>query len=543
MPIRFIIAAAFAWACSVEPNDSKAPSPAVTDPGTGTDDLDDTASDANEGGDTGTADPAPGVSFSVTVREDCVVCATVELTVDEAAPVTLLVGPEGGGLSAWAHSPSTTDHRIPVLELTPDTAYEVAVRIETTPSAQSAIQTFRTGPLPDHFPPIEAVVSDADRTESGVTIMTVVEWTPHEDMDGNFLVALNEEGTVIWYEQLTGLNVGLHVDDLKRIYTTESVLSSVRVDPYGASKTVWTAESLGIETMHHEVRPTEDGGLATITTEHTLVPGWFSESFGFPIAFDIISDILATFDADGRMTWSWSLIDHFDPLEHHTDDLHMAFWTIPPYDHLDYPKDWSHGNAMVPNDGSWLASFRNLDWLIQVDPDTDKVDFVFGWGGDFELETGGRWFSRQHAPEVLENGNILLYDNGNDRADRVFGEQPYSRVVEYSLDLDTMKATEEWSWDGGTPRVFCPIVGDADELAGGNHLITDGAVYETTTFDGDDIVPHFTGRVREVANIRTDPEVVWEVRVGTPGDYETPSWVVYRSVKVDSLYPAYAQPR
>ena len=501
----------------------------------------DASDDSGQASDTGA--PDADIPFTVTVREDCVVCAAVDLALDEAAAVTVLVGEQGTSLSPWVWAEASKKHHLPILELTAETAYDVAVRIETDPPVQSATQTVVTGALPDHFPPLSVTVAEPDSLDPGLTIMTVVEWAAHVEMDGNFLVALNEEGQVVWYEKLTGLNVGLHVDELKRIYTTETVLNAVRVDPYGESKTVWSAESLGVETTHHEVRPTADGGLATITTEHTLVPGWFHPYIGVPVAFNIISDILATFDADGHMTWSWSLIDHFDPLEHHTDDLHMAFWTIPPYDHLDHPKDWSHGNAMVPNGSSWLASFRNLDWLIQVDPDTDKIDFVFGWNGDFELETGGKWFSRQHAPQVLPSGNILLYDNGNDRADRMPGDQPYSRAVEYSLNFETMKATEVWSWDGGTPRVFCPIVGDVDELPGGTHLVTDGAVYEATTYDDGDIIPHFTGRVREVADIKSDPRVLWEAIVGTPGDYESTSWVVYRSVKVDSLYPEYARPR
>jgi hypothetical protein len=498
----------------------------------------DTASSADTGAHTDV-----GIQFEIMLDPDCVVCAQVQVSLGEVAPVTLMVGETGDPLSPWAWSDGADEHQIPLIELKPDTAYDVAIRLESDPPILSDSRTFSTGSLPDHFPPITLEVHSPDQMEAGLTIMSIVEWKPAVDMDGNFLVAVNDAGEVVWYHQLTGLNVGLYVDELKRIYTTETVLAAVRLDPYGGTKTVWTAESLGIETTHHEVRPLEDGGLATITTEMRAIPGWIDEHTGWSFVFNVVGDILATFDAEGHMTWSWSLMDHFDPLEHHTDDLHMAFWTMPPYDHLDTPKDWSHGNAMVPNGGSWLASFRNLDWLIQVDPDTDEIDWIFGPGGDFNLAEGGRWFSRQHAPAVQPGGSILLYDNGNARADRVPGEQAFSRVVEYELNTESGIATELWSWDGGVPRVFCPIVGDVDQLEGGTHLITDGAVFRTTIDEDGDVVPHFSARIREVANIRTDPEIIWEIRLGADEDTETPSWVVYRAIRVDSLYPEFARPR
>ena len=483
------------------------------------------------------------IEFEIALDPDCVVCAQVHVSLGEPAPVTLMVGEMGSPLSPWAWSDGSDEHQIPLIELKPDTLYDVAIRFESDPPFLSDSHTFSTGSLPEHFPPIALEVHSPDKMEAGLTIMSVVEWTPVADMDGNFLIALNDAGEVVWYHHLTGLNVGLHVDELMRIYTTETVLSAVRLDPYGGTKTVWTAESLGIETTHHEVRPLEDGGLATITTEMRAIPGWIEEHTGWSFTFNVVGDILTTFDADGHMTWSWSLMDHFDPLEHHTNDIHMAFWTMPPYDHLDTPKDWSHGNAMVPNGGSWLASFRNLDWLIQIDPDTDEIDWIFGPGGDFNLAEGSRWFSRQHSPAVQPGGSILLYDNGNARADRAPGEQAFSRVVEYELNTESGMATELWSWDGGTPRVFCPIVGDVDQLEGGTHLITDGAIFRTTTYEDGDIVPHFSARVREVANIRTDPEIVWEVQLGSSEDIEAPSWVVYRAIRVDSLYPEFARPR
>ena len=255
--------------------------------------------------------------------------------------------------------------------------------------------------------------------------------------------------------------------------------------------------------------------------------------------FDIIADVFTVLDDAGNVSWTWSLLDHLNPLDHFTDDLHITFWMMPPYDDLAAPKDWSHGNAMVPNGASWLGSFRNLDWLIQVNPDTDEIDWILGDGGDFELAEGGMWFSRQHSPQVLPDGNILLYDNGGDRPGRDPDAAPFTRIVEYSLDEEEGIATEVWSWAGDEPY-FCPIVGDVDRLENGNHLITDGALF--WGFTEEDIPQaHFSGRIREIAGSES-PEVIWEVEIGHPSDLMMPAWVAYRAIRIDSLYPASVQP-
>lgn len=496
--------------------------------------------DVNSWDDTGSTD-SPEVSFSVSVRDNCTVCAAVDVTIDESVPITVMLAPQGASLSPWVRSDANTTHHLPVLELTAETAYDVAIRVDGEQPSITAIQTFTTGALPATLPPIEMHTSTPSQMEPGLTLMTLMELRADEPR--NFLVALNEAGKVVWYEQLPAVGRALDVDELKRIYTTESVTDAVRVDPFGERKTLWATEDLGIETVHHEVYHIDGGGFATISTEHVVVPGWEFPDLGETYTFDVISDVLATFDEAGNMTWSWSLIDHLDPLEHHTDDLHLPFWEQAPYDHLESPKDWSHANAMVPNGSGWLTSYRHLDALIQVDPDTDEIEYMFGWQGDFELAAGGRWFSHQHAPEILANGNILLYDNGNNRPDSEPDERPFTRVVEYNLDSETMIATEVWSWDGASERVFCPIVGDVDQLTGGNHLITDGAILESQADAEGEIITHFSGRAREIANIDSEPEVLWHVTVGTPGDFSAPNWAIYRSIRIDTLYPEYAQPQ
>jgi len=280
----------------------------------------------------------------------------------------------------------------------------------------------------------------------------------------------------------------------------------------------------------------DDDGMLLLSSELQVVEGFENPLTLESATYNVVGDVLAEVNAEGEVDWTWSTFDHIDPLAHHTFDLHTPFWELPPYDGVDTPKDWTHANAVVPIEDDWLVSMRNVDWLIRVDRETGEIVWRFGPEGDFELSEGARWHSRQHAPEVLENGNILIYDNGNARADAGEEEMPWSRVVEFSLDTETGVATEVWSY-AGDEEYFSMLVGDADRLANGNTLITDGALLWGMKDLGDDtFAPFFSGRVREIT-ADADPEIIWELEVGHPDELEQDGYMVYRGIRFESLYP------
>jgi hypothetical protein len=91
----------------------------------------------------------------------------------------------------------------------------------------------------------------------------------------------------------------------------------------------------------------------------------------------------------------------------------------------------------------------------------------------------------QHAPHILSNGNLLLFDNGPHRLDHSF---PFSRV----LEIDP--ATKAIVWKYQEARVsdfFSPRISNAQRLPNGNTLINEG----------------WFGRFFEVTR---DGAVVWE---------------------------------
>jgi arylsulfate sulfotransferase len=89
-------------------------------------------------------------------------------------------------------------------------------------------------------------------------------------------------------------------------------------------------------------------------------------------------------------------------------------------------------------------------------------DFDFPWG--------------QHAPELLPNGNIILFDNGYLRNFK-FGVN-YSRAVEYKINEQTRTAEQIWQYGKERGKdFFSMLISDVDYLYNSkNILITSGYI-------------------------------------------------------------------
>ena len=117
-----------------------------------------------------------------------------------------------------------------------------------------------------------------------------------------------------------------------------------------------------------------------------------------------------------------------------------------------------------------LVSIRHQNAVVIIDWDAKKL--VWAWGPDEIIGP--------HDASMLENGNILLFDNGLRR--------DWSRVIE----LDPLTRKIVWEYKAPTPTDFYTGTrGGCQRLPNGNTLITDSN----------------SGRVFEVT---PDGEIVWE---------------------------------
>lgn len=229
---------------------------------------------------------------------------------------------------------------------------------------------------------------------------------------------------------------------------------------------------------HHDLELMPDGRIYTLTHEVSRNPRIRN---GKPI----IEDFIAVLSADGKLIRSFSLVDAFINSPYKT----MMNW-------IPAGEDIFHTNTLRVLDGglakrspafaegNLLISLRQENVIAVVDPRRERVVWAMS----------GMWRA-QHDPKILENGNMLLFDNsGHYGLSKVIEFDPLAQKEESNLliEFDPMKQSIAWSFDGSfANRFHTPTGGAAHRLPNGNTLI----------------VQSDSGRVFEVTPGR---EVVWE---------------------------------
>ena len=110
----------------------------------------------------------------------------------------------------------------------------------------------------------------------------------------------------------------------------------------------------------------------------------------------------------GQIVWEWRSWEHLNPGEDVItavqDDRDV--WTV------------ANGVSEMP-DGNLLVSFRDISTVVMVNRRTGAIYW----------KLGAPPLSGQHAPHILSNGNVLLFDNGPHRLDHSFPFRACSKSI------------------------------------------------------------------------------------------------------------------
>jgi hypothetical protein len=149
-------------------------------------------------------------------------------------------------------------------------------------------------------------------------------------------------------------------------------------------------------------------------------------------------------------------------------------------------------------EGDVLISIRNLDLIVILD--VEKEEFVWKWGPGI--------IDDQHDAKMLDNDNILLFDNGYKRG--------YSRIIE----LNALTGEIVWEYKAKKPEdFFSPRRGSCQRLPNGNTLITEsdrGRIFEVT-YSGETVWEFYNPEVKEETRERKAFRKL--TRIPNPQDY------------------------
>jgi len=240
---------------------------------------------------------------------------------------------------------------------------------------------------------------------------------------------------------------------------------------------------------HHDIEQTPDGRLLLLTFEKRIVPE-------IHVSIPTRDDHLTLLDTDGNVVESHSMLEAIRRASALFSLHDMQPFTIGGKPFIDLlhsnSVEWMRRKELVGRNpiydlGNILVCFRHQNRIAVFNWKRNKV--IWSWG-DGEL-------SGPHDAQVLEDGHILLFDNGLGRN--------ASRV----LEIDPPSGRIVWQYSASPPRAFfSESKGSAQRLPNGNTLIAEsdkGRAFEVTP-DGkvvwEYVSPHRFGTGMRAALVR-----------------------------------------
>lgn len=264
-------------------------------------------------------------------------------------------------------------------------------------------------------------------------------------------------------------------------------------------------------------------GIVSTTQAGPIAVGSWTPQFqslgyvadGVTPEFTWVGDKIVEWDKDTKeVVWSWNVFEHFNMADF--DDVggtwDQAF--------IDLQYDWTHANALAysEEDSAVYLSVRHLSRITKIDYATGSVI----WNLGHEMPSGAVMmgteigFSFQHGIQVLDNGNIVTFDNGNLSEIFLNTPEPTSRALEIEISGQGSSRTAQAVWEYSlADDLFGFASGNVQKLKSGNYLVTTVGGGGTTL------------------EVDPDGNVLWEA------DYNLslPNGAVYRANRIPGLFP------
>jgi hypothetical protein len=391
----------------------------------------------------------------------------------------------------------TTEHRVLVIGMHAASRYLLQA-VSTNPGGSATAQAqFDTGQLPEGLPVGTVTTSDLASSQRGWTLTNIMPAGANGGYQGTapgIIAMYDEQGLPVWY-YVNGNTPDQRGDVSVQVLPNGNILlgpssgePAKEVDLAG--NVIWRGPSQpsgsNAAPMSHHAGKLENGNYVLL--RDNSVNG-------------IQGALVEEVTPENQVVWSWNLFDHMQP-------------------EASARVDWCHPNS-VAVDLARDVFYLSCRWLgiIKAKRSGDKaILWVLGGkgGGDFAFDPGSTAFDDQHAPEFHSDGTVLVYNNAGES---MWATDFHSRVLEFSLDEQAMKAIAGFQFPGEfkvddwfNNNWSTPYWGDADRLANGNVLITIG--YRTGSV---------ATRIIEVR--RTDGKVVWEIVMPFWfGSYQAERW-------------------
>ena len=276
----------------------------------------------------------------------------------------------------------------------------------------------------------------------------------------------------------------------------------------------------------HEVQKLPNGNYISFVPIFELGPiaqGNWTSSFqdlgyqadGITIEYPWLAQRIIEWDKDtGQEVWSWNAFDYIDMNQY--DKQAELWWDA----YVSGRFDWLHSNAFYFDEieSAIYISLRHLNQITKISYPSGEVLYSIGLSEEFETGSENNIcndlrFSWQHHVQLLEDGDLLFFDNGNLSDELLGDEYRTTRIRKIKVNDDL---TCETSWQYELPEnLYGHGTGSVQLLDNDNYLIYTQGGFEDCS----------------ILELNQNREILWMAEASDP----TSS--IYRAYKIPSMYP------
>ena len=423
-----------------------------------------------------------------------------------------------------------------------DTTEATVTCVDASGHAQQKSLSITTGEAPDlsRMPQISCSYDEGRSSEiaPGLTFCATI---------GSYHLAVDKYGDVRWYySDPAGLgDSGITFNDQQHLLVLTPKSSSAATNSFSLMEMDLMGRKYGeyfIDgSFHHEAKLMENGHILCAASGQGK---------------STINDRIVELDPDtGDVVREWNIDEILT--QYGVDLLADPVWGYVPLsteDGSEFNANWFHNNCIFYNDkdDSFILSSCHRSMVIKINASTQEVIWILGDHALLEdtglepylltpVDADGKevsndsfeWQYAQHAPTVMRNGDLLLFDNGDHRSRyaefAVPATENYSRMVRYHIDEDAMTVSQVWEFGEqlGSEH-YCTYVGDADQLGEDHYLGTFGGHFVDSDGNASDAMSGInTAALFEVVG----DDVIW--RLDTTPNEPIRSSGIYRSERVE----------
>ena len=223
---------------------------------------------------------------------------------------------------------------------------------------------------------------------------------------------------------------------------------------------------------------------------------------------------IVEWDQEGNEVWAWDPFEHFSMDDH---DLYGGIW----WDFNAGAHDWMHSNAFHFDEEESViyVSHRHLSRISKIAYPSGEVIWNIGMAAEYNTGADNictdLGSSFQHNIQLLEDGTLLFFDNGNLSQMLMGDEYPTSRIRRIQV-IDNSYCETVWEYELPS-NLFGLGMGSVQLLDNGNYFIY---TFGSGLNQGEPTL-------REVT---PDYEVVWNYQ-----GVNNAAW--YRTYTIPSLHP------